>query len=93
MSYPLKRARREAAFPATLRDSRRLFMKKCSICGRETNVTYNLYGYKEVCSKHMHQIFKYGKPLDYSEYKGCKDKEVLDKITEEIMQNIIELAK
>ena len=39
-------------------------MKKCSICGRETNVTYNLYGYKEVCSKHMHQIFKYGKPLD-----------------------------
>ncbi len=35
----------------------------------------------------------YGKPLDYSEYKGCKDKETLNKITEEIMNNIIELAK
>lgn len=38
-------------------------------------------------------IITYGKPLDYSQYKGSKDKEVLDKITEEIMQNIIELAK
>lgn len=35
----------------------------------------------------------YGKPLDYSQYKGSKDKDVLDKITEEIMNNIIELAK
>lgn len=35
----------------------------------------------------------YGKPLDYSEYKGSKDKDVLDKITKEIMDNIIELAK
>lgn len=35
----------------------------------------------------------YGKPLDYSEYKGSKDKEVLDKITNEIMENILELAK
>lgn len=35
----------------------------------------------------------YGKPLDYSELKGSKDKEVLDKITKEIMENIIELAK
>ncbi len=35
----------------------------------------------------------YGKPLDYSQYKGSKDKEVLDKITEEIMGSIIELAK
>lgn len=35
----------------------------------------------------------YGKPLDYSEYKKNKDKEVLDKVTEEIMKNIIELAK
>lgn len=35
----------------------------------------------------------YGKPLDYSQYKGSKDKEVLDKITEEIMENIIELTK
>ena len=35
----------------------------------------------------------YGKPLDYSKYKGCKDKEQLDKITQEIMDNIVELAK
>ena len=35
----------------------------------------------------------YGKPLDFSEYKGSKDKEVLDKITDEIMNNILELAK
>ena len=35
----------------------------------------------------------YGKPLDYSNYKGIKDKEVLEKVTEEIMKNIIELAK
>ena len=35
----------------------------------------------------------YGKPLDFSEYKGSKDKEVLDKVTEEIMRNIIELTK
>ncbi len=35
----------------------------------------------------------YGKPLDYGKYKGEKDKEVLDKITKEIMDDIIELAK
>lgn len=35
----------------------------------------------------------YGKALDYSKYKGSKDKDVLDKITKEIMDNIIELAK
>lgn len=35
----------------------------------------------------------YGKPLDFSEYKGNKDKDVLDKVTDEIMKNILELAK
>lgn len=35
----------------------------------------------------------YGKPLDYSEYKGSKDKLILDKITNEIMENIISLTK
>ena len=35
----------------------------------------------------------YGKPLDYTQYKGTKDKESLDKITNEIMQNIISLTK
>ncbi len=36
---------------------------------------------------------KYGKPLDFSEYKGSKDKEILEKVTKEIMDKIIELAK
>lgn len=36
----------------------------------------------------------YGKPLDYREYKAqAKDKEVLEKVTNEIMENIVELAK
>ena len=35
----------------------------------------------------------YGKPLDYSDLKGNKDKEVLEKVTDEIMNNIVELAK
>ena len=35
----------------------------------------------------------YGKALDYSEFKGTKDKEKLDEITNEIMNNIIELTK
>ncbi len=34
----------------------------------------------------------YGKPLDFSEYKGNKDKEILDKVTNEIMENILKLA-
>ena len=39
-------------------------------------------------------VIKYGKPLDYSEYKGKdKDKEVLEKVTDDIMNNIIELTK
>ena len=38
--------------------------KKCQVCGRLTNRTHALKGYKCVCSKHMHQIFKYGHPLD-----------------------------
>ena len=38
-------------------------------------------------------VITYGKPLDFSQYKGSKDKEILDKVTEEIMNNIIELAK
>ncbi len=35
----------------------------------------------------------YGKPLDYSQYKGSKDKEVLEKITNEIMENILQLSE
>lgn len=39
-------------------------------------------------------IVRYGKPIDYSSYKGKKlEKEELDKITSEIMDNIIELTK
>lgn len=45
-------------------------------------------------TKEQHKlVITYGKPLDYSEYKGNKDKDVLDKITEEIMDKIIELTK
>ena len=35
----------------------------------------------------------YGKPLDFSKYKGSKDKEVIEGVTKEIMDNILELAK
>lgn len=35
----------------------------------------------------------YGKPLDFSKYKGAKDKETLDKVTNEIMENILKLTK
>ncbi len=35
----------------------------------------------------------YGKPLDFSEYKGSKDKETLEKVTNKIMGSILELAK
>ena len=35
----------------------------------------------------------YGAPLDFSKYKGSKDKDILDKVTDEIMNNIIELSK
>lgn len=38
-------------------------------------------------------IITYGKPLDYKQYKGSKDKEVLEKVTNEIMDNIISLTK
>ncbi len=37
--------------------------KKCDICGRKTNRTHRLKGYT-LCSKHMHQLHKYGKFLD-----------------------------
>ena len=37
---------------------------------------------------------KYGKPLDYSEYKNSEDeKKALEEITEDIMKHIIELSK
>ena len=35
----------------------------CTVCGREHTRIYRLYGYV-VCSKHMHQIIKYGAPQD-----------------------------
>lgn len=41
-------------------------MKKgtCSICKRKNTRLYSINGFKNVCSKHMHQILKYGYPLD-----------------------------
>ena len=50
-------------------------------------------GIKGGTKEHRKVTITYGKPLDYSQYKGCKDKEQLDKITNEIMENILELAK
>lgn len=39
-------------------------------------------------------IITYGEPIDFSEYKpNRKDKEVMDKVTNIIMENIIELTK
>lgn len=50
-------------------------------------------GIKGGTKEHRKVTITYGKPLDYSQYKGCKDKKQLDKITNEIMENILELAK
>lgn len=50
-------------------------------------------GIKGGTKEHRKVTITYGKPLDYSKYKGSKDKEILDKITDEIMDNILELAK
>ena len=50
-------------------------------------------GIKGGTKEHRKVTIKYGKPLDYSKYKGSKDKEVLDMITKEVMDNIMELAK
>ncbi len=38
-------------------------MYKCDICGREIFKKIRMKGYT-LCSKHMHQILKYGHPLD-----------------------------
>lgn len=38
-------------------------------------------------------VISYGEPLDFSEFKGSKDKEVLDRVTDEIMGNIIRLTE
>ncbi len=37
-------------------------------------------------------VLNYGKPLDFSEFKGTKDKEKLDEITKTIMEQIVELS-
>ena len=50
-------------------------------------------GIKGGTKKNRKVTITYGRPLDYSEYKGTKDKEILDKITNEVMNNIINLSK
>ena len=45
-------------------------MKKCDICGRETNRTYRMHGYT-LCSKHMHQLYNHGKFLDSNQRTNC----------------------
>lgn len=56
----------EIVKPATLRNSREVTrMKKyyCDICGKELNKKNTMYGHI-LCSKHMHQMLKYGNVLD-----------------------------
>lgn len=44
--------------------------------------------------KPFHQVtIKYGKPMDFSQYTDVKDKEALEKVTNEIMDEIKALAK
>ena len=51
-------------------------------------------GIKGGLKRFQKTTIKYGKPLDFSEYKkDKKDKAVMDKVTEEIMEDIFELAK
>ena len=50
-------------------------------------------GIKGGTKEHRKVTITYGKPLDYSRYKGSKDKEVLEKVTNEIMNHILELTK
>ena len=40
-----------------------MYKYKCDVCGRKLKKKISMYGYT-LCSKHMHQIFKYGKFLD-----------------------------
>lgn len=50
-------------------------------------------GIKGATKEQRKVTITYGKPLDYSQYKGTKDKEILENITNEIMENILELTK
>ena len=50
-------------------------------------------GIKGGTKEHRKVTITYRKPLNYSKEKGSKDKEILDKITNEVMDNIINLAK
>lgn len=50
-------------------------------------------GIKGGTKEHRKVTITYGAPLDYSQYKGNKDKEVLEKVTNEIMNHILELTK
>ena len=59
-------------------------MYKCDICGREIFKKIRMKGYT-LCSKHMHQILKYGHPLDnnprtvndLNDYDICGDSTLL----------------
>ena len=55
-------------------------MYYCEICGREMFKKHSLQGFKCLCSKHMHQLHKFGKFLD-SNPRTQKD---LNKILVEI---------
>lgn len=50
-------------------------------------------GIKGGIKEHRKVTITYGKPLDYTQYKTSKDKQVLENVTNEIMDNIISLTK
>ena len=62
--------------------------KKCDICGRLTNRTHKLQGYT-LCSKHMHQLYKYGKFLDNNQRTNTdlNDYEIKNEITRFFLYN------
>ena len=58
---------------------------------RNANIPVGIKGAEKPFKK---AIITYGKPLDFSEYKKIKkEKETIDKVTEEIMESIIKLTK
>ena len=59
-------------------------MYYCEICGREMFKKHSLQGFKCLCSKHMHQLHKFGKFLD-SNPRTQKD---LNKIIDVMFENV-----
>ena len=69
-------------------------MYKCDICGRECKKKISLQGYT-LCSKHIHQLLKYGNfqdnnprtTKDLNEYRICGDTVVFDVYDQKLNKN------